>query len=236
MGEPAVSSVRSRWLILAMVAIVAGILITVVFWSGIFIPKKLEKVYFSSSEWSETVAHLYIANTGADSLVISKVWINGTRLDSSEWESFPSVRFEPGDQGVLQMTPSLITFKSGTTYEFTLETLAGNSFSSVVTASWQTMQAGAMLTKENVSWTTDQIQIVIRNSGTSDAQITAAYIGTSSANLTSANVSSPSLPANISRGSTLTITLTESWSSGTRYYFKIVTDSPVILEFSEMAP
>ncbi|MCW3976394.1 MAG: hypothetical protein NWE77_00505 [Candidatus Bathyarchaeota archaeon] len=113
----------------------------------------------------------------------------------------------------------------------------------IVTYAWvltftstQTQQAGAMLTKENVSWTTDQIQIVIRNSGTSDAQITAAYIGTSSANLTSASVSSPSLPANINSGSTLTVVLSRSWSSGTRYYFKVATDSPAILEFSEQAP
>ncbi len=113
----------------------------------------------------------------------------------------------------------------------------------IVTYAWvltftstQTQQAAVMLTKENVSWSTDQIQIVIRNTGTSSGKITAAYIGKSSANLTSASVASPALPANINAGSTLTITLTQSWSAGTRYYFKVATDSPAILEFSEQAP
>ncbi len=113
----------------------------------------------------------------------------------------------------------------------------------IVTYAWvltftttQTQQAGALLVKENVSWPSGQIAIVIRNTGTASAKITAVYIGTIYTNLTAATVASPTLPANINEGSTLPITLTQSWSSGTRYYFKVATDSPAILEFSEQAP
>jgi flagellin-like protein len=113
----------------------------------------------------------------------------------------------------------------------------------IITYAWvltftgtQTGQAGVFLKEENISWPSGQIQIIIRNTGTSNGKITAAYIGTSSSNLTSATVASPSLPANINADSTVTITLTYSWSSGTRYYFKIATDSPASLEFSAEAP
>ncbi len=113
----------------------------------------------------------------------------------------------------------------------------------IITYAWvltftgtQTQQAGAFLKEENVSWPSGQIQIVIRNTGTTSAKITTVYIGTSSSNLTTATVASPSLPANINEGSTLTITLTKSWTSGTRYYFKVATDTPASLEFSAKAP
>jgi len=114
----------------------------------------------------------------------------------------------------------------------------------VVTYAWvitftgsTTEQASVFLSKENVSWpSSSQIQIVIRNTGTGNGKITAVYIGTQSSNLTAATVVSPSLPANINAGSTITLTLTQSWSSGTRYYFKVATDGPAVLEFSEKAP
>jgi len=113
----------------------------------------------------------------------------------------------------------------------------------IVTYAWvltftgtQTQQASAFLKEDNVSWPSGQIQIVIRNTGTASAKITAVYIGTTSSNLTSATVASPSLPATINAESTLTITLTQSWSSGTRYYFKISTDSPASLELTKLAP
>jgi len=113
----------------------------------------------------------------------------------------------------------------------------------IVTYAWvvtftttQTQQAGSFLKEENVVWRTNQINITIRNTGTSSVKIAAVYVGTSASNLTSATVASPSLPANINAGSTLTVSLTYSWSSGTRYYFKITTDSPTTLEFSKKAP
>jgi len=101
----------------------------------------------------------------------------------------------------------------------------------------QTQQAGVMLTSENISWPlSNRISVVIRNTGTSNARITAAYIGTSSTNLATATVSSPSLPATVSAGSSATFNMTYTWAANTRYYFKFATDTPATLEFSALSP
>jgi flagellin-like protein len=114
----------------------------------------------------------------------------------------------------------------------------------IVTYAWvmtftgtQTQQAGVLLVPENVSWpTSSSISVVIKDTGTSNAKIMAVYIGTSSTNLTSATVASPSLPATVNAGSSNTFTLTYTWASNTRYYFKFSTDTPATLEFSEKSP
>jgi len=113
----------------------------------------------------------------------------------------------------------------------------------IVTYAWvmtftgsQTQQAGVLLIKENVSWATGSISVVIRNTGTSNGKVMAVYVGTSSTNLTAATVSSPTLPATVSAGGSSTFTLTYSWSANTRYYFKFATDTPALLEFNEKSP
>lgn len=114
----------------------------------------------------------------------------------------------------------------------------------VVTYAWvmtftgsQTNQAGIILVKENVSWVSgSSIAIVVRNTGTSNGKITTVYIGTSATNLASATVSSPSLPVTVNAGASQSFTLTYTWTANTRYYFKFVTDTPIILEFSELSP
>ena len=117
----------------------------------------------------------------------------------------------------------------------------------VVTYAWvmtftgtQTQQAGVMLVQENVSWPTDStIEVVIKNTGTSNAKITAVYSGTSSTNLTAlaSDDVSPALPQTINAGSMNTFTITyPSWTANTRYYFKFATDTAVSLEFSEKSP
>lgn len=114
----------------------------------------------------------------------------------------------------------------------------------IVTYAWvmtftgtQTQQAGVMLVKENVSWpTSDTIQVVIRNTGTSDGKVTAAYIGTSSTNLALVTLQNPTLPATVALGNSTTFTLTYTWTSNTRYYFKFATDTLATLDFSVMAP
>lgn len=114
----------------------------------------------------------------------------------------------------------------------------------IVTYAWvmtftgsQTQQAGLQIVNENVSWpTSTTISVVIRDTGTSNGKITDAYIGTSSANLAKATVASPTLPANIIAGSTVTLNLTYTWTTNTRYYFKFTTDTPISLEFQWVAP
>jgi flagellin-like protein len=117
----------------------------------------------------------------------------------------------------------------------------------IITYAWvlsftgtQTQQAGVLLTKENVTWpTSSTIAVVVRNTGTSNAKITAVYMGTSSTNLNLSISTSPtpgSSSATVSAGSSTTFTITYSWASNTRYYFKFATDTPAVLEFSEKSP
>lgn len=257
MGEPAVTSVRSKWLVLIVILIIAALGITVIFWTGMFFPRKIEKIYFGSCEWSDdiTEADLHIANTGADELVIAKVWINGTLLDSTEWESFPSMRFQPGDQGVLHITPSLIVFKEGSIYQFTISTVAGNSFSytAIAKTDSQMQQAGVILVLENVRYYSstgtakNRTDIVIRNTGTADAKISAVYWSSAGysalQHLTSGTDYSLS-SSTISVGSTSTITIYwastlttgGAWSVSITYYYKVVTETGQYLEFSKKSP
>jgi flagellin-like protein len=115
----------------------------------------------------------------------------------------------------------------------------------VVTYAWvmtymssTTSQAGVLLSKDAVSWPTNSTIIVyVRNTGTSDATIDAVYIGTSPTNL--ANVTYTPTPSNgviAANGGTLTINITQSWSSGTVYYFRIAPKTGAPLEFNVKAP
>lgn len=111
----------------------------------------------------------------------------------------------------------------------------------IVTYAWvmtftssQTQQAGVFLTKENISWASGSITVVIRNTGTTNGKVVAAYVGTSSTNLTSVTMSPSS--GTVNAGASASFTLTYSWAANTRYYFKFATDTPAALEFSEKSP
>jgi len=123
----------------------------------------------------------------------------------------------------------------------------------IITYAWvitftstQTAQSGAVLTLENIrfyntSLTDRYIEVIIRNSGTADAEVVDVYVGTSSAALikeTNVNYD-PSAEGGASgmanAGSSLNVTITYSWSEGTRYYFKVVTDAAQQLPFNEKA-
>lgn len=118
----------------------------------------------------------------------------------------------------------------------------------IVTYAWvmtftgtQTQQAGVLLSQENVSWgpANNRISVVIKNTGTSNAKIMAAYMGTSSTNLNQSISVSPTpggSSATVNAGSSQTFTITYTWDPNTRYYFKFSTDTPAALEFSEKSP
>lgn len=92
------------------------------------------------------------------------------------------------------------------------------------------------LVVENIKFygANDIIDITLRSTGTSDSKVVAIYAGTSSTNLTQIDVE-PSLTQGvlISAGSSKTFTLNFNWTTGTRYYFKAVTESGYALPFSE---
>ncbi|MCW4016341.1 MAG: hypothetical protein NWF06_08225 [Candidatus Bathyarchaeota archaeon] len=117
----------------------------------------------------------------------------------------------------------------------------------IVTYAWvmtfttsTTNQSGAMLTVENVrfytSGSTDRVEIVVRNSGTNSATVADVYSGTSATDLqqVSSVTYSPSSQI-VSEGESLMITFNYNWASGTRYYFKVVTEEGLTIPFNEEA-
>ena len=117
----------------------------------------------------------------------------------------------------------------------------------IVTYAWvmtftgsTTGQAGALLTVENVrfynSGGTDRVEIVIRNSGTNDATVAEVYRGTSSSDLQQqSSVTYDPSSRLVSEGESLKITFNYNWASGTRYYFKVVTEEGLSFPFNEEA-
>jgi len=97
-------------------------------------------------------------------------------------------------------------------------------------------QAGVMLTKDAVSWpNSNSIKLYIRNTGTSDAIISAVYVGTSATNLAKADVTPANAPVNAD-GGVAEITIEYTWQNDTRYYFRVVPNAGAPLEFSEKSP
>jgi flagellin-like protein len=117
----------------------------------------------------------------------------------------------------------------------------------IVTYAWvmtfttsTTGQAGAVLTVENVRFytqgSTDRVEIVIRNSGTNGATVAEVYQGTSSSDLQQASsVTYDPSSRVISEGSSIKITFSYNWDSGTRYYFKVVTEEGLSIPFDAEA-
>jgi len=116
----------------------------------------------------------------------------------------------------------------------------------IVTYAWvmtftasTTSQAGAILTPENVRFYTSggkKVEIIVRNSGTGDAKAAEVYQGTSASDLQQvSSVTYNPTSKMISAGSSIKITFSLSWTSGTRYYFKVVTEEGFSLPFSEEA-
>ncbi|UCE16035.1 MAG: hypothetical protein JSV12_09350 [Candidatus Bathyarchaeota archaeon] len=119
----------------------------------------------------------------------------------------------------------------------------------IITYAWvitftstQTEQSGAVLIRENIRFYnvsfTKYVEVVIRNSGTADAKVVTVYVGTSSAALIQKSFNDvsydPSTQIAIA-GESLNITITHDWVTGTRYYFKVVTDAGQQLPFNAKA-
>ena len=106
----------------------------------------------------------------------------------------------------------------------------------IVTYAWvitftgsATDNSGALLGIENVRYYqdtgTDKVEIVVRNSGTSDAKVAEVYSGASASGLQQVGaVTYDPTTRLISEGSSITISFDFDWDAGTRYYFKVVTE------------
>jgi flagellin-like protein len=121
----------------------------------------------------------------------------------------------------------------------------------IVTYAWvmtfsgsTTSQAEVNLKLENIRFYThgndENIEIVIRNAGTADTKIVEVYFGESSSGLEKVDQDDIDYEPNtqiVSAGSSLEIDLDEDpgWESGTRYYFKVVTEDGLSFPFTEEA-
>jgi flagellin-like protein len=119
----------------------------------------------------------------------------------------------------------------------------------IVTYAWvmtftgsTTSQAGSVLTIENIRFygsQDDDIEIVVRNSGTADAKVVEVYHGTSDSDLQKISPNDITYNPNtqvVSASSSLEIDIEDiNWVSGTRYYFRVVTEEGINLPFSEEA-
>jgi len=123
----------------------------------------------------------------------------------------------------------------------------------VVTYAWittymgnTTAQAGVLLYKENVQWTSSQTKITIGNSGTGDTRLVRVYAGNSSSTMVeiASTYITPTFTSGVAltTGSVTTLTiawpndLANSYAAGHTYYFRIVPNPGQFLEFQEKAP
>ena len=122
----------------------------------------------------------------------------------------------------------------------------------VVTYAWittymgsATRQAGALLYKENVRFSTGATEITVGNSGTEDTQIVRVYLGDSSGNMTDITDDYTDITGTgtaLNAGDTATVTIdwpndvAADWDPGETYYFRIVPNPGQFLEFQEQAP
>lgn len=115
----------------------------------------------------------------------------------------------------------------------------------IVTYSWvitfkasPTNQAIAVLYIEEIRFfnitSTDYVEIILRNSGTTDAKIDRIYVGTSCSNcVLQKSVSYNPSTQIITTDSPINMTITYDWTEGKRYYFNIATKEGQTLHFSE---
>ncbi len=122
----------------------------------------------------------------------------------------------------------------------------------VVTYAWvttymgsTTQQAGVILYKENVRFSGSTTVITLGNSGTANTRVVRVYVGDSASNMTDVTSSvTPSLTSGVplSVGSSATFTvawpnaLAGNWTVGSTYYFRIVPNPGMFLDFQEQAP
>lgn len=116
----------------------------------------------------------------------------------------------------------------------------------IVTYAWvmtftssQTGKTGQFLTIANIDWgNSSEIVVDMINSGTDDAKILKVYLGTSSTSRTEqTSVGYNPTTQTVSKdGGMIQITITTVWTSGSRYYFRFLTEAGNNWDHDERAP
>ncbi|UCE16867.1 MAG: hypothetical protein JSV12_04495 [Candidatus Bathyarchaeota archaeon] len=171
------------------------------------------------------------------------------------WESARAIRPEPSNCLILPTeTESLWIYYVPHIEEADRIFILGNNFHRRITLTpvepsepEPGASSGAVLSVENIRFynvsSTKYVEVIIRNAGTADATVVTVYVGISSADLAQKNSSDVSYDPSTDSGtkgiastsSSLNVTITHDWTTGTRYYFKVVTDAGQVLPFNEKA-
>lgn len=101
-----------------------------------------------------------------------------------------------------------------------------------------TSQAGILLRKDAVYWQPGNVTLYIRNTGISDAEVSAVYMGTSASNLEEQIATYDPTTKFVEKegGSTLEIYITYSWTTKETYHFRVAPTVGESLYFQETAP
>jgi flagellin-like protein len=155
-----------------------------------------------------------------------------------------SLNFLNYQKGELMSTKNILKSKKGITPVLaTLLLIVIAVATVVVTYAWIMVymsgagtQAGVMLNIDAVSWpNSTRIVLYVRNTGTSDATISAVYIGTSATNLTKVTAEPSNAPVG-ANGGVVEITCSFTWINNTMYYFKVVPNVGASAEISAKSP
>ena len=130
----------------------------------------------------------------------------------------------------------MISFKEGTTYQFTIETVSGNSFSYRATAESQTFPF--MKTEElkivSRTWASNNVYIdlTVRNTGTDSLTFVGAEINSGAVSSTSNATGSLAVNAQ----TVVRITPSSALTSGQKYEFAILTAAGNRYTYTATAP
>lgn len=100
-------------------------------------------------------------------------------------------------------------------------------------------KVGEFLTVANINWSNaSQIVVDIINAGTADAKIMKVYLGTSPTSLTeqTAVTYNPATQIASKDAGWIRISIATTWASGTRYYFRFLTEIGDSWDHDERAP
>jgi hypothetical protein len=213
--------VSFKWIALTAVIAVSAFCLGALFWSGALLPRRIEKISFASCQWSSSEAAVYFANTGADELVIDKVWINGTLIEATNWEILPSMRLKPGDQAVLHVESAPMNFAGGVTYEFTLGTTTGNSFSYTSRSNGFTFMKTEELKVQSHTWATSRtsISITVKNTGTGAITISEWRVNDVAVSNVTYTTGAATLEAGQTAAARIAPASGSTFSSGVKYEF-----------------
>jgi len=152
------------------------------------------------------------------------------------------MRFQPGDQGVLQITPSLIIFKEGTIYQFTIQTVSGNSFSYTATAESQTFpfmktEELKVISVNIATWSATNATLTVKNSGTSELTISDVRVNDNNADITVvSSTDADTSGGTLSPGEEANINVGYTYVSGNKYEFAFYSATGNRYPYTSTAP